>query len=155
MLDQLYSILPIIFSIIFFIAIITLSVLFIILLIQKIKSMKQIDGLEILEKEKSLYAELNDQLICINTFKQQIDDQIVTEVNYAMKKEIYLKNANYDALNFDKDSEEIAKIVFNYIQPSLIMNLSTYNSIYKESYWMNYIYKRTQIAILNLIRAGS
>ena len=143
----------IILPLIILVSIIFIIIVFAVTFYRWITEKRRLLNLEIQLKEKELYTDLTKSIIAVNKLKELIDDQIVTEVNYKMKREIYIKNANYDALKYDADAEEIATTVFNYIKPEIILNLSKYNSVFTDEYWLKYIYKKTQIAILNLIRA--
>lgn len=143
----------IILPLIILVSIIFIIIVFAVTFYRWITEKRRLLNLEIQLKEKELYTDLTKSIIAVNKLKELIDDQIVTEVNYKMKREIYIKNANYDALKYDADVEDIATTVFNYIKPEIILNLSKYNSVFTDEYWLKYIYKKTQIAILNLIRA--
>lgn len=98
--------------------------------------------LEIEEKEKIINSQLLDQEEAILKLMDVIDVQIELEMTHEFLPYISTSK-NFDILTIDKICEKVSNNVFKSLNTKKLMKFNDYCGIYKDSFWANYIIKKT------------
>lgn len=103
--------------------------------------------INILEKEKQIYSDLIFQEDTIKGLLELIDIQIDLEVTHAFLPYISTTKS-FNPINIDKLCNEISTKVFNQINKEHLIKFNKWNKIYKYSFWMDYIIKKTTCIVI-------
>ena len=101
-------------------------------------------------KEKELNSNYNDSIETINGLLNLIDNSINIKVAHAFRESIVLKK-EYNVMNIDKESQQIATQVYKEINPAIFTNLNKTSKIYNDEFWMRYIVEKTTISLLDTL----
>lgn len=101
-------------------------------------------------KEKELNSNYNNSIETINGLLNLIDNSINIKVAHAFRESIVLKK-EYNVMNIDKKSQQIATQVYKEINPAIFTNLNKTSKIYNDEFWMRYIVEKTTISLLDTL----